>query len=73
MKDQGHSKVLTPQTYIGERFLFGICYLKCYCFLYLTFSPNLGQFSHFTPPENARKTKVFWCFQGLKNGSIVQK
>ena len=26
---------------------------------------------HFDAPENIRKTKVFWCFQGYQNGSLA--
>ena len=29
--------------------------------------------SHFIPPGNTRKPKVFCCFQGLQNGSIGKK
>ena len=39
-----------------------------------------GQCSHFIPRENIRKSKVlirkpkvFWCFQGVWNGKIIQK
>ena len=32
-----------------------------------------GQCSLFIPPENARKPKVFWCFEGGKKESIGQK
>ena len=28
---------------------------------------------HFEPPENIRKTKVFWCFQGDQNGTLGRK
>ena len=27
----------------------------------------------FIPPENTRKTLVFWCFHGVQNGNIGQK
>ena len=27
----------------------------------------------FIPPENTRRPKIFWCFQGVYNGNIGQK
>ena len=36
----------------------------------LTFS---GLLSYFIPPENTRKPKVFWCFQGVWNRNLSQK
>ena len=32
-----------------------------------------GLCSHFIQPENTKKPKVFWCFQGVKNREIGQK
>ena len=35
--------------------------------------PVFGQCFHFLPPENTRKSKVFWCFQRVWKGNIGQK
>ena len=32
-----------------------------------------AQCSHFIPLESIRKPEVFWCFQGVQNGRILQK
>ena len=37
------------------------------------FQPILSQCSLFIPPENTRKSKLFWCFQVVENGNIGQK
>ena len=33
----------------------------------------ISQCFHFIPSETTRKAEVFWCFEGLANGSIGQK
>ena len=33
--------------------------------LRVLFQFNSGQCSRFKPPENNRKTLIFWCFQGI--------
>ena len=38
-----------------------------------TFLAISSQCPHFVPPENTRTPKVFWYFQGIKNGNISQK
>ena len=51
-----------------------------YCSLWIYYNclqismwPMCGQCSHFLHSENTRKAKVFWCFQGVKNGNIGYK
>ena len=34
--------------------------------------PISGQCPHFIPPENDRKPKVFWCFQGDKMRTLAR-
>ena len=31
----------------------------------ILFKPISGHYSHFISPENTKKPRVFWCFQGM--------
>ena len=39
---------------------------------YVRYEPISGQHSQFIPLENPKKTKAFWCYQEMQNGSISQ-
>ena len=39
----------------------------------MRYKPFTSQCSLFDPPENIRKPKVFWCFQGDQKGTLGSK